>query len=479
MLQCDHCHEWFHARCIGLVKEKDPGQDQDQEEEVEVPEVFSCESCNAILAKHEADQQLAESDVGAEKKRKSSPPAVTVVKKAKSELGPSKADKLRRMARKGFEETFAAMFAQSVAQKEPDLDPEIDFSNPGAFAVIVEQALFDAFSSTEGEPTEQYKSKFRSLQFNLKDQSNQRLKKRVCSLGPLHVTPSQLVSLSAEELANDAVLQEAEKIAKESLKLVFKPQIGPGAAATKPKAPAPAEEDFSAVSGRSLDSSSVSPIVSALTAYPAPDESHSSTVSDIASSAQAHDALPPAEEAASSTAAPAPEASFGPPPKAKIAVPPPPQNIESLDDLLAKMDSTTYVAAAADETVMASPETEPDLLPQGEQIWRGLIKMPGEGSFNGFGIQVFGSTIPSHLWKDLTKREFIVTGRIPSSSTKEYIYEKISKKADLAIVELLAQNGKADEKGFQHLVSYFAGKDRYGVIDTKQIKAIKDIYLCP
>lgn len=69
----------FHAKCIGLVKEKDPGQDQDQEEEIEVPEVFSCESCNAILAKHEADQQLAESDVGAEKKRKSSPPAVTVV----------------------------------------------------------------------------------------------------------------------------------------------------------------------------------------------------------------------------------------------------------------------------------------------------------------------------------------------------------------------------------------------------------------
>lgn len=71
------------------------------------------------------------------------------------------------MARKGFEETFAAMFAQSIAQKEPDLDPEIDFSNPGAFAVIVEQALFDAFSSTEGEPTEQYKSKFRSLQVTL------------------------------------------------------------------------------------------------------------------------------------------------------------------------------------------------------------------------------------------------------------------------------------------------------------------------
>lgn len=45
MLQCDHCSQWFHAKCVGLV---DENHDED-DDEIELPEVYACQSCTGIL----------------------------------------------------------------------------------------------------------------------------------------------------------------------------------------------------------------------------------------------------------------------------------------------------------------------------------------------------------------------------------------------------------------------------------------------
>lgn len=71
----------------------------------------------------------------------------------------TKADKLRRMALAGFEDTFTAVFNDVTAVDFTlPLDPSIDFGQPKDYAMKVEQCLFDAFNDQvvgAAVPTEQ------------------------------------------------------------------------------------------------------------------------------------------------------------------------------------------------------------------------------------------------------------------------------------------------------------------------------------
>lgn len=72
-----------------------------------------------------------------------------------------KLEKLRRMAKKSFEETFSFIFSGFL--NEDMIDPTIDLNNPQDFADRLEEELFLAYN-TDGEPNEAYKVKYRSLQ---------------------------------------------------------------------------------------------------------------------------------------------------------------------------------------------------------------------------------------------------------------------------------------------------------------------------
>lgn len=76
---------------------------------------------------------------------------------------PTKAEKIRRMAKKGFKETFETILPQLESSKEADDILVEGVSDPETFAEILERCLFNAHEKG-GEPTEQYKSKFRTLQ---------------------------------------------------------------------------------------------------------------------------------------------------------------------------------------------------------------------------------------------------------------------------------------------------------------------------
>ena len=80
-----------------------------------------------------------------------------------------------------------------------------DASAAKIVANAIEQAMFDKFKGA-GTP---WKQKYRTLNFNIKDPKNRRLR---ASLLNHSIAPSQLVEMSNEELANDELRKEREKV---------------------------------------------------------------------------------------------------------------------------------------------------------------------------------------------------------------------------------------------------------------------------
>ena len=187
--------------------------------------------------------------------------------------------------------------------------------------------------------------------------------------------------------------------------------------------------------------------------------------------------------------------------KATIPIPQAPKQVDSLEDLLAKMDATSqnysalhsasvlengmesYPANTMDNGVGSADFGDDDgKPPDGEVIWKGTVKMPIEGQFGGRAIQVYGPLVPKSIWPNLCRSssELLITGRILSTASTKYIYERLSKKSDIIVVEILPDSTPAASAGFQKLVSYFSTKDRWAVIEKPKGKSfVKDFYLVP
>ena len=89
-------------------------------------------------------------------KRKAPSPIQPEIEKKPKVTIPSKTDKIRRMARKGFEETICAIFTELVENKDllgTPLNQEIDFEDPTLFAEELEEELFKAYNN-DGIPND-------------------------------------------------------------------------------------------------------------------------------------------------------------------------------------------------------------------------------------------------------------------------------------------------------------------------------------
>ncbi|KAJ3021756.1 PHD finger protein 3 [Thoreauomyces humboldtii] len=128
-------------------------------------------------------------------------------------------------ARKGFTTTFEAIFAEAKATPElyeGSLDKSINLDDAAAFVAGLEDAMYEAWATIKKgdaagtlECAAPYKNKYRSLQFNLKDKDNLRLRRLVmCG----EVTRAELVRLPAEDLANDEIKAAHEEARRKSLR---------------------------------------------------------------------------------------------------------------------------------------------------------------------------------------------------------------------------------------------------------------------
>lgn len=82
----------------------------------------------------------------------------------------------------------------------------------------IESQLFKCF----GDTGQKYKNKYRSLIFNIKDQKNQTLWRRICEKA---VNPYQLVRLSSDDLASQELALWREREAKHQLDMIKKSEL--------------------------------------------------------------------------------------------------------------------------------------------------------------------------------------------------------------------------------------------------------------
>ncbi|KAH6578503.1 hypothetical protein BASA61_000261 [Batrachochytrium salamandrivorans] len=107
------------------------------------------------------------------------------------------------------------------------LHPSIHLDDYAGFAEKTELALFEATSFVKNgsglAASDQYKAKFRSLRFNLMDDQNLRLRRRLLTKCSQFLDPATLVRLSPEELGNQEIQESMGRVKLESLRNSFKP----------------------------------------------------------------------------------------------------------------------------------------------------------------------------------------------------------------------------------------------------------------
>jgi len=106
----------------------------------------------------------------------------------------SEGDNIRQQVQK--------LLREALGDKGPD-----DTAEPDELATNIEEALFQQFGSTDRE----YKAKYRSLSFNIKNPKNPDLR---ANLLQGLISASKLVTMSAQEMASEELKKEREKIEK-------------------------------------------------------------------------------------------------------------------------------------------------------------------------------------------------------------------------------------------------------------------------
>ncbi|KAI9340529.1 transcription factor S-II, central domain-containing protein [Obelidium mucronatum] len=259
MICCDVCKDWYHGACVNITERM--GQ---------TIKFYECPYC--VQAKNDAvanetgsadgqnepatrsTSSTASRRSSASTKRPSLPltsaSAASIPKSTSSstkleepDVGPTSMawihDKTRSLVRKSFgdllrnmqedlkaEGIYAPAVAAAVAEgNQQHQEAGGSWLDITELAGNMEDALFDF--TADGEKGhkrycgEKYKSKFRSLQFNLKDKKNSTLRTRLLQ-GLLPAT--SLVRLEAKDLANDEIKAKSEEIRILNLHNSIKPK---------------------------------------------------------------------------------------------------------------------------------------------------------------------------------------------------------------------------------------------------------------
>lgn len=346
---------------------------------------------------------------------------------------------------------------------------------------------------THTHTRKQYKNKYRSLQFNLKDKKNISLRERILKG---EVTPSNLVRFSSQELGNEDLQAALESIQESSLKNVFKPV----ASSTTMSVAAP-------LSDQSLSLSSLS--------------SSKAEGGDVAKGGVkqplAAEGVLPTKKVVTHVP---------PPPKAPIKIFPKKAEFKSLDEILSRMEKASAPRAhdSLDPLPTRSPVTairppidshsdrkekieivskrqSAETLWEGKTPWctqiasrsrriTGKLGMHQVGRFSGYAFQVFGPWMGNkNIWADLLSSSLMIEGRIPTSAAGAYVSESAASK-DIVVFALSpgrppveSQQSiveQSDAVAYQTLFDYFATRARYGVVPhPDRGSRLRDSYIMP
>lgn len=118
--------------------------------------------------------------------------------------------------RANVKRTIQELLSQRVKE---DTSLSITDDEVNELATSIEEEMFALFNKDTGA---KYRTKYRSLVFNIKDQKNLTLYKKIVTKS---ISPDQLVRLSPEELASQELAQWREKEAKHQLEIIKKNEL--------------------------------------------------------------------------------------------------------------------------------------------------------------------------------------------------------------------------------------------------------------
>ncbi|CAO3623171.1 unnamed protein product [Mucor fragilis] len=370
---------------------------------------------------------------------------------------------------------------------------------------------------TCGEP---YKSKFRSLLYNLKDKANKVFQIRVVT-GDL--TPDELVKMSSEDMANpelkslsevfrekglknsvmkmdntpiikkthkgdiimvpdkdnnnmysEQVQQELDKINRRSSSSSSSPSTSASATDISPTTTAEADTNtskkpISSLSPTTSSTHQADPLDDILARIGIPAQDDNSHVSNKRSASVSDTAL--AEDVD-------PEVK-----KRRVAL--------DVEQLLGDEDET-FEVDEVDTAELEKEEEQEDTAKEvqtqtqdGDEsqavlptIWQGRVNMPQVAEFEASARQIGGRLLSEAEWDQVLSPTMWIEGRIPSERVTNYVTQtQYSTSREIVLLEVEAKGGDANQQG-QDLLNYLDSRQRYAVVGHNKTR-VKDFYLVP
>ncbi|KAI8366092.1 transcription factor S-II, central domain-containing protein, partial [Radiomyces spectabilis] len=376
-------------------------------------------------------------------------------------------------------------------------------------AKSIEEAMYTKLAdAVPGKPGrilcgERYKSKFRSLLYNLKDKANEIFQMRVVT-GDL--VPEELARMSSEDMANPELKSMSETLRKKSIKdSVLKLQNMPIIKKTHkgdiimipnketnfseeqqpPPPPSPLSVD---IHDRKRDYNDITKSddatnsrKSSMSATPStPTTAKTDPLDNILARIGVH------ADGTSDTA------NNDRNKKRKVTL-----DVEQLlgdEDIQLEIGSDDEGVITTRRTVnehgeeVYEPERKKSEEPKPPVIWRGRVNMPQVAEFEGSARQIGGRTLSEAEWMDVLSPTMWIEGRIPRDRVTDYVTQtqySTSREIVLLVIEpeprqpsTSADVAQANHQQAQSLLHYFESRKRYGVVGHNKTK-IKDFYLLP
>ncbi|MCO5589549.1 hypothetical protein L7F22_043517 [Adiantum nelumboides] len=427
--------------------------------------------------------------------------------------------------RKHAEEQFATIFSEIMTEGMEDKQDALEKSQE--YAHSFEEALYEmtnesAINANFRVAGKVYRDKLRSFMFNLRDKTNVTLRAKIADGS---ISAVELSNMSSEELANDARREEVERRKKESLEQsILKKDEAPLRKLTH-KGEVDIEYENRLTEEQVHSSVSVSNRVQG---EEVPEKSFigQSTEQGSQDDKQSFAKLSSASESArrSSQAVQSPTLPFdfsnvwqgekgeNEEEDAQAGSDQEHETNQDGDISIAirhteEVDDDNKEDEKADDFIddfLGMPEdgdgnsreqetnTQENLPSIG---WKGSIHMPDEGFFTCAVRQIAGRDLTTQDWTNLFPSPFsLIEGRLPSGSAIPYLLEsRIAPRTELVALMAEAEfipesmpeankitNDNENKTSFDHLVKYFQGKDRYGVLQplrSARGRAVKDFYL--
>ncbi|XP_061692893.1 PHD finger protein 3 isoform X2 [Syngnathoides biaculeatus] len=519
MVGCGRCDDWFHGDCVGLdllkvreMEEEDQMyvclkccEEESKKLEPETPTIPGPEIKSEALAvkqalksKPGASEELTSGGVRALKKeqgRRSSADVkethhktgIQLKLEAKSKIAsstskkPASMEEIRRSVRDSLKEI--------LLQRLKESDLKVPVEKASEVAKKTERELFHMYKDTENK----YKSKYRSLMFNLKDTKNNVLFKKVLKS---EISPANLIRMSPEELASKELAAWRQRENRHTIEMIEKEQreaerrpitkiTHKGEIEIESEEPGKVPEPVEVEVELPVKVSEVQ-----VEAPSAPEKSIESTKieSDTTDKHKSHlfdlnckictgRMAPPVKEAPTKVVKIATTVAKRQPAKGEEPSTLAPSAVE--DDLHLTVLEESFQKAhtnyeqRSDHT--AGRDDDTSFLSSLKPLWRGFLTMHSVAKLVTKAFPVSG--ILDNLTQDLPD-SIQVGGRISPQTVWDYL-EKIRATGtkEVCLIRFTPVT-EEDEISYTLLYAYFSSRKRFGVVSNNR-KQVKDMYLIP